>query len=48
MSLPHLVDADRDAGAVKHLLLQLEVEGLAVLGAAVGSHHAALLHLRLD
>ena len=42
----HLKNGNVEGGGVQQLLLQLEVERLAVLRAGAASHHAALLHLR--
>ena len=42
----HLKNGNVDGGRVQQLLLQLEVERLAVLWARAAPHDAALLHLR--
>ena len=42
----HLKNGNVDGGRVQQLLLQLEVERLAVLRARAAPHNTALLHLR--
>ena len=41
----NLKDGHGDGGGVQQLLLQFEVERLAVLRAGAAPHHTALLHL---